>query len=202
MIHEPERKHPSHTREHILDSAAHLVMEGGFQGMTLDAVAKAAGISKGGLLYHFPSKEALVGGLIDARHEWMKNAVLTEKASLSNPDAPGAWHRAIVRAAFKTFLTCNEITSSMLGMVAQDQGLVERIRQGIEEISQIRANDGVPRDISNLVMGCLDGMKMHRIVCLPLPLQEESESLQALLLKLIDDSVVTTSGSFNPRESA
>ncbi|MCT9820372.1 TetR/AcrR family transcriptional regulator [Microbacterium sp. W1N] len=32
---------------------------------TLDATAHAAGVSKGGLLYHFPSKEALEAGLVD-----------------------------------------------------------------------------------------------------------------------------------------
>ena len=34
--------------------------------MTLDVVAQAAGVSKGGLLYHFPSKESLLGALAQA----------------------------------------------------------------------------------------------------------------------------------------
>jgi AcrR family transcriptional regulator len=40
------------------------VVEEGVSGMTLEAVAREAGVSKGGLLYHFPSKEALIGGMI------------------------------------------------------------------------------------------------------------------------------------------
>lgn len=33
--------------------------------LTLDAVSKRSGISKGGLIHHFPTKEALVEGVVD-----------------------------------------------------------------------------------------------------------------------------------------
>ena len=33
--------------------------------LTLDAVAERAGVSKGGLLYHFPSKESLLQAMVD-----------------------------------------------------------------------------------------------------------------------------------------
>jgi AcrR family transcriptional regulator len=54
-------------RERLLDAAERLVAEAGATHLTLDAVAKSAGISKGGLLYHFPSKESLLEGML-ARH--------------------------------------------------------------------------------------------------------------------------------------
>ncbi|MEN9308893.1 MAG: hypothetical protein RL173_2825, partial [Fibrobacterota bacterium] len=63
MIVEPEKKHPSLTRDHILQATATLVLAEGPSALTLEAAAKASGISKGGLLYHFPSKEALILGL-------------------------------------------------------------------------------------------------------------------------------------------
>ncbi|MCL4694718.1 MAG: TetR/AcrR family transcriptional regulator, partial [Candidatus Hydrogenedentes bacterium] len=44
----------------LLDSAEAVVVEGGPSRLTLDAVAEKAGVSKGGLLYHFPTKDALV----------------------------------------------------------------------------------------------------------------------------------------------
>lgn len=49
-------------REKVLDAFEALVVRGGMSGVTLDAVAELAGVSKGGLLYHFPSKDALVEG--------------------------------------------------------------------------------------------------------------------------------------------
>lgn len=53
------------TRERILLGANVVALRDGIQNLTLEAVAEEAGLSKGGLLYHFPSKEALVAGLVD-----------------------------------------------------------------------------------------------------------------------------------------
>ena len=49
----------------MLDAFELLVVDGGERAATFDAVAAAAGVSKGGLLYHFPSREALVDGVVD-----------------------------------------------------------------------------------------------------------------------------------------
>ncbi|WP_431220893.1 helix-turn-helix domain-containing protein [Leifsonia xyli] len=51
-------------RDRILDAFEELLAEQSERAATLDAVAARAGVSKGGLLYHFASKEALVGGLL------------------------------------------------------------------------------------------------------------------------------------------
>ena len=45
-------------RSQILDAAEAVVMRDGVRNLTLDAVAQQSSISKGGLLYHFPTKEA------------------------------------------------------------------------------------------------------------------------------------------------
>lgn len=49
-------------REAILDAYEAVLIEGGATEATLDAIAEAAGVSKGGLLYHFGSKSALLTG--------------------------------------------------------------------------------------------------------------------------------------------
>ena len=51
-------------RDRILDAYTDLVVTSGPETVTLDAVASAAGVSKGGLLYHFGSREALLEGLL------------------------------------------------------------------------------------------------------------------------------------------
>lgn len=52
-------------KERILDSYEEILIEQGPGGITLEAVAAHAGVSKGGLLYHFGSKEALVDGMME-----------------------------------------------------------------------------------------------------------------------------------------
>ncbi|MGO2537987.1 MAG: TetR/AcrR family transcriptional regulator [Brachybacterium tyrofermentans] len=51
-------------RDAVLDAYQAILLEHGQRATTLAAVAAKAGVSKGGLLYHFTSKEALAAGLI------------------------------------------------------------------------------------------------------------------------------------------
>lgn len=57
-------KKPQITVQQILQAALNVAAEKGAGKVTLDAVAKASGLSKGGLLYHFPSKEALIAAMV------------------------------------------------------------------------------------------------------------------------------------------
>ncbi len=51
-------------RDRILEGFEELLVQQGERGTTLESDAAAAGVSKGGLLYHFGGKEALVDGLL------------------------------------------------------------------------------------------------------------------------------------------
>jgi AcrR family transcriptional regulator len=52
------------TRAKLLDAASTVIRRDGPQALTLDAVAAEAGVSKGGLLYHFASKRELLGAVV------------------------------------------------------------------------------------------------------------------------------------------
>jgi AcrR family transcriptional regulator len=52
-------------RERLLDAAEKVVARDGVANLTLDAVAREGGVSKGGLLYHFPSKSALITSVVE-----------------------------------------------------------------------------------------------------------------------------------------
>ncbi|KQR52701.1 transcriptional regulator [Leifsonia sp. Leaf336] len=52
-------------RDRILDAFEDLLAEQSERAATLEAVAARAGVSKGGLLYHFASKDALVDGVLE-----------------------------------------------------------------------------------------------------------------------------------------
>ncbi len=51
-----QREISSAKRLLILDAASRVVLDKGASALTLESVAEQAGISKGGLLYHFPTK--------------------------------------------------------------------------------------------------------------------------------------------------
>jgi len=53
------RKPNLEARTHILDVACQLIHENGFNGISVDQVAEAAGVKKANLFHYYPSKEAL-----------------------------------------------------------------------------------------------------------------------------------------------
>lgn len=52
------------TKERIVEAAMHIARTKGAGHLTIDAVTVQSGLSKGGVLYHFPSKKALLEGLV------------------------------------------------------------------------------------------------------------------------------------------
>ena len=52
------------TKERILDSAQHLVMDRGFAATSVDDIIKATGLTKGAFFHHFPSKADLARALV------------------------------------------------------------------------------------------------------------------------------------------
>ncbi|SIT72791.1 TetR/AcrR family transcriptional regulator [Microbacterium sp. RU33B] len=56
---------PPLAREKVLDAFEALLVAEGERAATMDATARGAGVSKGGLLYHFASKDALEAGIVE-----------------------------------------------------------------------------------------------------------------------------------------
>jgi AcrR family transcriptional regulator len=83
---------PTTTRQRLLAAAQTVVRRDGPRALTLDAVAAEAGVSKGGLLYHFATKDALVDALIE---DWLDSF----EARVLEGAADGNWARAYTRAA-------------------------------------------------------------------------------------------------------
>ncbi len=79
---------PPRARDLVLDAFETLLIDDGERAATLEATARAAGVSKGGLLYHFGTKEALEAGLIE-RLDALADADLA--AMENSPDGPIAY---------------------------------------------------------------------------------------------------------------
>lgn len=52
-------------RDQLLDAAAAIVGKHGVQQLTIDAVAAAANVTKAGLIYHFKTRDELLGALVE-----------------------------------------------------------------------------------------------------------------------------------------
>jgi|GEM_PF-346237 len=76
---------PPAARAKVLRAFAALLVEHGERSATIEAVAERAGVSKGGLLYHFGSKDALVDGLVDHLRELTDADVAAMRAAPAGP---------------------------------------------------------------------------------------------------------------------
>ncbi len=73
---------PPKARQRVLDAARRIVEARGAGHLTFDELARESGVTRGGITYHFPTKEDLLRGLIEADVEqW-------ESASLPPEDLP------------------------------------------------------------------------------------------------------------------
>lgn len=59
------RNNPAERRAQILDEAIRLVARDGYYRFTIEELAQRCGVSKGGLLHHFPTKEQLLLGVLE-----------------------------------------------------------------------------------------------------------------------------------------
>lgn len=54
----------SHTRQQILEASLSVLRDPSGPALTLESASKRAGLSKPGLMYHFPTKDSLVRGVL------------------------------------------------------------------------------------------------------------------------------------------
>jgi AcrR family transcriptional regulator len=99
------RKAPSQARsqatvEAILQATERLLVKEGYERLSTNRVAAAAGVSVGSLYQYFPGKEALLAALAD-RHRERMMALLFERMAAFIDAPPERAAREVVRALFE-----------------------------------------------------------------------------------------------------
>jgi AcrR family transcriptional regulator len=119
------------SREKILDAAAELVSETGAGRLTLDAVAEKAGVSKGGLLYNFRTKEALLQAMVQR----LVDEVSTEREALRAQAEPGRnLETRLCTAALLKLRQgrMRDVANGMLAASAENPRLLDRVHEVIK----------------------------------------------------------------------
>jgi AcrR family transcriptional regulator len=113
-------------RAKILTAACEVVRRDGTGSMTLEAVADEAGVSKGGLLYHFPSKDALQRAMVD---RLVQDYAEAERAhEQSDPDPIGRSARSYVRAGTDTLRNA-DVWLALVAALGEGPTLLEPWRE-------------------------------------------------------------------------
>lgn len=120
----------SNSREHLLDAAEEVVISEGAAHLTLDAVAERAGMSKGGVLYHFPSKESLLTAMLQRLIELGRRR-RAECLETTDP-VPARMLHAHLQCRCGSDERLRKVAVSLLAAVANDPRLVEPMRPDLD----------------------------------------------------------------------
>jgi AcrR family transcriptional regulator len=165
----PRGGDPDATRAAILDAAQARLLAQGPSGLVLDAVAAEAGVSKGGLLYHFPSKEALVAGLT---RRMLEGFDATQSGLRENdPDEPGAWTRAYLRStvtgAGDPADDSARLLAGLLAAQGGDPARLDAIRERFQAWQARLEDDGIDPVAATIVRLASDGLWLSALLGLP-----------------------------------
>lgn len=158
------------TREKLLDSASFIIQNRGMAHLTLESVALHAGVSKGGLLYHFPNKEALITGILDRLIDSYDSEF--DKYININEAKKGNWSRAYMEYTFKDMSKDKNIGTALVASVFSNPDLMEKLKLKFENWQQNIENDGIDPVTATIVRLATDGMWFAEIFGLA-PIDEE-----------------------------
>jgi AcrR family transcriptional regulator len=163
----------------ILDAASRIILDKGADELTLDAVAKQARISKGGLLYHFPSKNKLIEGMI-------KRLIVGVDAALEAEleKNGGDFLRAYIRISFENNPELNKISCALFAAIANDPQLLVPLQERYDEWQEQVAAAAASPEMGTLIRLVLDGLWMSDLLYFAPPGSEMRQKLLDLLLSM------------------
>ena len=123
------RRRSAQTPEVILDAAEALIRREGAARLTIDAVAAEAGLSKGGVMHHFASKDALIAAMVRHQLGRMDAEVTAIEAGL--PPSRAAPLVAMIRHARAHYGRESEFPKALLVASAENPKALEGFRDKI-----------------------------------------------------------------------
>jgi AcrR family transcriptional regulator len=160
------------SKDRILDSAEQIILRDGIMHLTLDAVAVESAMSKGGLLYHFHSKDDLIRSMIRRLHEQYEAEVA--RVAAEDPNPVGRKVRAMLRVSFpkepcEHCMRMERVAAALLAAVATNPGLLDDTRKHSADTERELLNDGLDPVLAMVIHCAADGIWMSGLFGLEHP---------------------------------
>ncbi len=167
------------TKERLLDAAAAVVRRDGAGALTLDAVAAEAGVSKGGLLYHFKTKRDLLDAMLEG---WVEEFAAEIAAA---EEGKGFAHGYVKASDMSTWAAAERATEfGLLAAMVDEPGALEAVRgryAAWQERLAEQAADPVDATVARLAA---DGLWLNDLLGLAPPAGKLREQVMARMLAL------------------
>ncbi|MGY6633686.1 MAG: TetR/AcrR family transcriptional regulator [Alkalilacustris sp.] len=171
------------TRTRLLRAAEALARRDGPGQLSLEAVAAEAGVSKGGLLYHFPTKARLLEALVEQHLQRTEDALEAGKALAARDGLT----RAYLRHFLDEQAAGTPPSPAFLAALAEHPGLLAPV--GARErqfLDRLRADASDP-DFATLAFLAIHALRAMRLLgTAVLTPDEEAQVVAALQARLTD----------------
>ncbi|GAC1443860.1 MAG: TetR/AcrR family transcriptional regulator [Vulcanimicrobiaceae bacterium] len=148
----------------MLAAAADIVAVDGAGKLTLDAVAERIGLSKGGILHHFATKDSLIAAMIEDVTAQFEGDLYRH---MQGESGPGSFARAFLRACLdpEGVLTRQlRVSAGILAAVAINNQLLAPLRRRYDVWRARLEDDGIDPAIAELVRSAADGLWLGNVL--------------------------------------
>ncbi|MGM0633125.1 MAG: TetR/AcrR family transcriptional regulator [Pseudomonadota bacterium] len=180
------------SRDNILDAALRVTARDGAGNLTLDKVAAECGLSKGGLLYNYPSKEALLQAMLERLLHSHRQRMDEEYSRLEGQ--PEATLRAFLRAWKHDEQISIDASLAIIAAAAQNPGLLQPLREHFREIHERISRESANREQALMIWAAADGLLLHRIMDLAPYSHDDKAAMFNAMLRLAGENTDGTGG--------
>lgn len=139
---------PAISREKILQAAERVVQNQGSSSLTYEELVKESGVSRGGITYHFPTKDLLLKALIERDMEQWEDMEKSLRPRLKNQQAAELIGK--MRAMTQSSENHQRFVAGMLSAISFDQDLLEPVREKNRE--RCAATGTTPKHIDRMIL--------------------------------------------------
>jgi AcrR family transcriptional regulator len=173
------------TKARIIDAAEEVVLRDGVARLTLDAAATEAGLSKGGVLYHFPTRDALVAAMVEKIIEEFDRDIAH---LLEHDTGPGSFTRAYIRATMAPSSPRpdreDRLGAAVIAAAAAEPALLVPLQLAADRWQERLEHDGIDPTLATVVRLASDGLWMCDLFGLAPPSAARRAQLGAELERL------------------
>lgn len=170
---------PKYSREQVMAAAERVVARLGASGLSFEAVAREAGVSKGAVLHYFGTKDALIAAMVERLVERLAPRTGTE-AGLPGPSEIAA----LIRRSQQADGAKDAAASALLAALTQDLSALAPIRAANRAHLDRLGTTPLGSADAQLLHFALDGLWISEVLGIsPLSAEEREAFFQHLLAR-------------------
>jgi AcrR family transcriptional regulator len=184
-------------RDGMLNAAEEVVLRDGIGRLTLDAVAKEADLSKGGLMHHFPTKDALIDAMVRRKVDAWRTEY--EAAIARQPAGPGRVLRALVELCLADTDPAGDAECRrcfvMVAALVHDARHVVALREVHRDLAARVEKDGLPPGFGEAVHLAMSGLWFDRMFGLTEFTREKLIEIRTALRGVVEEASAKVGGA-------